>query len=179
MALACSETPTLDEDGFEVYTIRAGNHNSISRNEPFTGTGINTTVVFDESAIYTLEETNDQADINKLLGFSDCTQHHQSESARIGWRWYEDELQLLAYAYLEGDLHFQLMGAVPINTEIDLQIIATSNSYEFSGTGLESVSLERTSDCEAGENYWLWPYFGGNQVAPQDITIRLKRELID
>ena len=169
----------LDDDGYEVFTIDAGQHSSILRNEPFTGTGINATVVFDELAIYTLEETNDQADINKLLGFSDCSQHHQSESARIGWRWFNEELQLFAYAYLEGDLQFELMGAIPLNSEIDLQIKAMGTRYQFSGTGLTSVELTRTSDCEAGENYWLWPYFGGDQVAPQDITLRLKREQID
>lgn len=176
---SCNETPTVDDEGYEVFTIRAGQHSSITRNEAFTGSGINATVVFDESAIYTLEVTSDQADINKLLGFSDCTQHHQSESARIGWRWYEDELQILAYAYLEGQLHFELMGSVPLDTEIDLMIRANGTSYDFSGTGLQSVSLARTSDCEPGENYWLWPYFGGDQVAPHDVTIRLKRDQVD
>lgn len=178
LMVACNEVPTVDDDGFEIFTIPAGQHSSISRNEPFTGNGIDITAIFDESAIYTLEVTSDQADINKLIGFSDCSQHHQSESARIGWRWFEDELQILAYAYLEGELHFELMGSIPLNTEIDMSIRATANSYNFSGTGLESISLTRTSNCEAGENYWLWPYFGGDQVAPNDVKIRLKREQV-
>lgn len=179
LIVGCNETPTLDDAGFEIFTIPAGQHSSISRNEAFTGSGIDITAIFDESAIYSLEVTSDQADINKLIGFSDCTQHHQSESARIGWRWYEDELQILAYAYLEGVLHFELMGSIPLNTEIDMSIRATSNTYDFSGTGLQSVSLTRTSDCEVGENYWLWPYFGGDQVAPNDVEIRIKREQVD
>lgn len=177
--IACNETPTVDEDGFEIFTISAGQHNSISRQEPFTGRGINVTAVFDESAAYTLEQTSDQADINKLIGFSDCGQHHQSESARLGWRWLNDELQILAYSYLEGDLSFELMGSIPLNTEIDMMIIANSGNYVFSGTGLETVTLTRTNNCSTEENYWLWPYFGGNQVAPQQIKIRLKREQID
>jgi len=114
-----------------------------------------------------------------LIGFSDCGQNHQQESARIGWRWFNNELQILAYSYLEGNLNFELMGAIPLNTEVDLMITKTSNSYEFSGTGLSTVSLTRTSDCEVADNYWLWPYFGGNQVAPQQITIKLQREQID
>ena len=179
LLVGCNEAPIVDDDGFELFTIRAGQHSSISRNEAFTGSGIDITAAFDETAIYTLEETKDQADINKLIGFSDCTQHHQSESARIGWRWFNNELQILAYAYLEGDLNFELMGAIPLNSEIDMSIRATSNVYEFSGSGLQTVTLQRTSDCEAGENYWLWPYFGGDQVAPNDVNIKIKREQVN
>lgn len=175
----CSDTIDVDIDGFEIFTIRAGNHSSLSRNEPFTGKGLDITALFDESAIYALDVTSDQADINKLIGFSDCAQHHQSESARLGWRWFNNQLEILAYAYIEGELTFELMGAIPLNTEVDMTIRVTADSYEFAGSGLESVSLQRTSDCDAGDNYWLWPYFGGNQVAPQDVVIKVKREQVN
>ena len=180
LLLSCGEDIEIDPDtGFEVFRIDVGEHKSITRIESFTGSGINATVVFDSTAIYTLDVLNDQADINKLVGFSDCAQNHQSESARFGWRWYNDELQILAYSYLEGDLNFELMGAIPLNQEINLTLRIVGDRYEFTGDGLESKSMTRTSDCESGENYWLWPYFGGNQRAPQDITIRLKREMIE
>lgn len=176
----CSQSIDVDaETGFEIYTIRAGSHSSINRSEAFSGTGIDIIVLFDESAQYTLEPASDQGDINKLTGFSDCAQHHQSESGRIGWRWFNDELQLLAYTYREGNLSFELMGAVPLNTEINLSIRIVGDTYQYSGTGLQSVTMERTSDCESGENYWLWPYFGGDQPAPHEITVRLKRTVID
>ncbi len=177
---ACSDAIDVDPDtGFEIFTIPAGSHNSIIRNEAFTGSGIDIQVIFDDSAMYTLEETSDQADINKLVGFSDCTQHHQSESGRIGWRWYEDELQILAYTYLEGDLSFELMGAIPLNTETNISIRIVGNTYQYSGDGLQSITMERNSNCETGENYWLWPYFGGNQTAPQAVKIQMKRTVID
>lgn len=180
IAVSCNQSIDIDPDtGFEVFTIAEGNHSSIFRNEPFTGSGINAKVIFDESAIYTLDVASDQADINKLIGFSDCQQDHQSESARIGWRWYEDELQLLAYTYVEGQLNFSLMGSVPFNQEIDLQILIDGNSYQYSGDGLTSVTMDRTDNCETGENYWLWPYFGGDQPAPHEVTIKLKREVIE
>lgn len=176
----CDNAIDLDPDtGFEVFTIPAGSHNSIIRNEPFTGTGIDIKVIFDESAEYTLEETSDQADINKLTGFSDCAQQHQSESARIGWRWFNDELQLLAYTYIEGNLSFELMGAVALNAEVDLSIRIVGDTYQYSGTGLQSVTMQRSSNCETGENYWLWPYFGGNQTAPQAVKIQMKRTVIE
>ena len=180
LAVSCNQPIDIDPDsGFEVFTIPEGAHSSIFRNEPFTGIGINVTAIFDESAMYMLDVTSDQADINKLVGFSDCHQDHQNESARIGWRWYEDELQILAYTYREGQLHFELMGSVPINQEIDLQIRIDGDTYQYSGTGLTSVTMDRTPNCETGENYWLWPYFGGDQPAPHVVTIKLKREVID
>ena len=180
LCAACGEDIEIDPDtGFEVFTISGGQHNSINRREAFTGSGIDIKVIFDESAIYTLDVTNDQADINKLVGFSDCAQDHQSESARFGWRWFNDELQILSYIYKEGDLNFELMGAIPLNEEIDLSIRIVGDTYQFSGEGLQNATMQRTSNCEAGENYWLWPYFGGNQVAPQTITIKMIRETIE
>ena len=178
--LACNEPIEIDpETGFEIFTINSGQHSSITRSEAFTGTGINVTVQFDESAEYTLERTNNQADINKLVGFSDCGQHHQSESARFGWRWFDSELQILAYVYREGNLHFELMGAVAMNQSIDLSLRVENDQYRFSGDGLQTVNIARTGNCEAGENYWLWPYFGGDETAPHAIRIQLKREVID
>ena len=178
--VGCNQTIDIDPDtGFEIFTISQGNHSSILRNEPFTGTGIRVTAIFDESAEYTLDVASDQADINKLVGFSDCHQDHQSESARIGWRWYQDQLQLLAYTYREGQLSFELMGAVDFNKEIDLEILINDDTYQYSGTGLSSVTMQRTQNCETGDNYWLWPYFGGDQPAPHEVTIKLKREVIE
>ncbi len=177
---ACNQSIDVDPDtGFEVFTIPVGGHSSIIRNEAFNATGANFRVIFDESARYTLDVVADQEDINKLIGFSDCGQHHQSESARIGWRWFNDELQILAYTYREGNLSFELMGAIPLNTEISLSIQITNSSYKYTGTGLTPVTIPRTADCEVGDNYWLWPYFGGDQPAPHEITIKLKRELVE
>ncbi|RKQ49286.1 hypothetical protein BXY85_0275 [Roseivirga pacifica] len=179
LCTACNQTIDIDpETGFEIHTIRAGAHNSITRSEPFNEIGISITVKFDNSANYALENENDQADINKLIGFSDCAAHHQRESARFGWRWFEDELQILAYVYRDGDFIFEEMGAIPLDTEVEMEIRTLNGQYLFSGEGLDNVALERSASCNTGENYWLWPYFGGNQPAPHDITIQLKRQPI-
>lgn len=177
--LACNEPIEVDpETGFEIFTIPASEHSSIMRYETFVGQGIDVTVKFDDSAVYTLQNAGNQGDINKLIGFSNCGQHHHNESARFGWRWYENELQILAYAYLEGTLHYELMGAIATDEEVDLTLMVEEERYHFSGNGLQSVSLARTGTCESGENYWLWPYFGGNATAPHSVRIEMKREVI-
>lgn len=176
---SCQGLPEPDIDGFETFTLRKGKHHSVKKRIPFNGKGIKVIVEFNESAIYNLAVKSDQADINKLIGFSDCNTHHHNQSARIGWRWYKDELEILAYVYNEEKLMFKSMGHIPLNTEIDLMIQSVNGAYEFSGTGLDSVAIDKVTNCGGIDNYWLWPYFGGNQSAPHDITIRMKREKLN
>ncbi len=177
---ACSETIEIDPiTGFEVFTMRQGSHSSIVRREVFDGNGIAFKVIFDQSAIYTAVDEQNQADIHKLLGFSNCLKHHQSESARIGWRWFNDELQLLAYVYTDADLTFQLLGSIPFDQEINLRIDIESDGYRFTGDGMTETFVARDAEgCEAGENYWLWPYFGGDETAPHDIVVKIERETL-
>ena len=67
LLISCGDNIEIDPNtGFEVFTIPSGAHNSIFRNEAFTGSGMDIKVIFDESAIYTLDVASDQADINKL-----------------------------------------------------------------------------------------------------------------
>ena len=178
--IACSESIEIDPDtGFEVFTIRSGSHSSIIRNETFEGNGIAFKVIFDESAIYTTQDPGNQADINKLLGFSNCLKHHQSESARVGWRWYQNELQILSYVYTEADVKFELLGTIPFNQEVNIRVDIEPTGYRFTGDGLTETFVTRNAEgCTAGENYWLWPYFGGDETPNQDITIKIERETL-
>ncbi len=177
LLLACETTIDIDPDtGFEIFTIGAGQHSSINKNEVFSGDGIEFKVIFDESAEYISQDDNNQGDINKLLGFSQCGEHHQSESARIGWRWYEDELQLLAYVYTNSDRKYELLGAIPINQEVNVRIEIEAERYRFSGDGFSETFIQRSGTrCSSGDNNWLWPYFGGDESAPHDILIKIER----
>lgn len=178
--LACDSVIDVDpETGFELFTIESGKHSSISKIENFSGNGISVKVIFDEAAEYTSQRANNQSDINKLIGFSQCTKHHKKESARIGWRWYNDQLQLLGYVYNDSKRSFKLLGSIPINQEVNLRIDIENDGYRFSGDGLTETVIPRDSEnCDNGENYWLFPYFGGDETAPHDILIQIKREAI-
>ncbi len=178
--LACSESIEIDPDtGFEIFVMEAGSHSSIVRTEEFDGNGIQFKVIFDQSAVYTTQSPGNQGDINKLLGFSYCLKHHRTESARFGWRWFEDELQLLTYVYTDGDRTFEPMGSVPFDQAINLRIDILPEAYRFSGDGLTTIEMPRNSeDCEAGTNYWLWPYFGGDETPSHDIRVLIERETL-
>jgi hypothetical protein len=134
-------------------------------------------VRFDASAEYATVDPANQADINKLRGFSDCSSHHQTDSARFGWRWNTDRIELLAYTYVSGERQWALLGSVLPGEWHDLDLQATSTGYGFT---LDGVTTTMPRGCSASGllKYHLWPYFGGDEVAPHTITLQLE-ELVN
>jgi hypothetical protein len=177
--VACEEIlikpvlPKEDSSQGVHYFIKKGSHDS---NQPLS-LKENISILkfqakFDSSAIYTSLTTNNQADINKLYGLSDCNSLHQVNSARFGWRWYNSRLEILAYTYTNKVRDFKLLGVASVNAYHDYKIEFTSTSYVFSFNG-KTVTLPR--NCSGNVNgYKLYPYFGGDEVAPHDASIWIK-----
>jgi len=130
-------------------------------------------VRFDNSAIYQTALTENQSDINKLYGFSDNNQEHHINSARIGWRWYNNQLQLFAYVYNNSVQSNQFIASVPLNQEVNCSIRAEGNVYYFNASGVQ-ITMPRASTTVLASGYQLYPYFGGDEAAPQDIKIWVK-----
>jgi hypothetical protein len=142
----------------------------------FSGTRMDLSVQFDDSAFYqfTGSASGDQGDTNKLYGFSDCFDSHTENSARFGWRDLGGKIEIRAFTHKDGRF-----SSVPIKTIEPNHIYAASISlspdrrsylYEFDGT---QVSMERGCDQDRAQGYHLQPYFGGNQVAPHEVRIRV------
>ncbi|MCX2739246.1 hypothetical protein [Pontibacter anaerobius] len=161
-------------DSYTTYVIRKGQHSS--DNSPYKSLSTNSLkfeAIFDQSAVYQTENANNQADINKLYGMADCSSLHQSNSARFGWRWYNNKLEILGYVYNNGTRHYKLIGAVELNQPQRFELLLDGNTYIFRVNGLSEVVLPR--GCSGtGRGYRLYPYFGGDEVAPHDITIKIK-----
>lgn len=128
---------------------------------------------FDNSAIYQTVDPVNQYDINKLYGFSEGLDHQQN-SARIGWAWNEGALRLYAYAYNNGIRESQEITTVAIDTDISCSIRLSGNTYIFSVNGI-SVSLPRALSTSTANGYQLYPYFGGDETAPHDILISIRK----
>lgn len=162
------------------YTIKKGNHYANGLNFGiFSGKRISKVAVFDNSCKYDLGDV-DQLDINKLYGFSEG--FHQTNSARFGWRYNieTDKIQLLAYVYNNGNVINEweadtFIIAVECQVEISTEIEIDGDYYFFRAT-LNGVTISkpisRTVSGYPG-GYLLYPYFGGNKVAPHDILIDL------
>jgi len=131
-------------------------------------------VKFDSSAIYKTTQESNQTDINKLLGFSDNNTDHHQYSARFGWRWSNNALRLFAYVYNEGVMSFKEIGTVKIGDEITCSIKVAGDKYLFTLNDTEII-MPRASTTTVAEGFKLWPYFGGDELAPQTICIWIKK----
>ena len=163
------------EDGYKTYTIKQGEQYSFSLTSKFKDTEMKFKVTFDSSAIYTCIDSANQEDINKLYGFSDCSKDHHQASARFGWRWYDNSLQLLAYCYKDGIMSYKMLNSVAIGAEHDCSIKIDANRYIFTLNG-KVDTMYRECDSTTGERYRLFPFFGGTENAPHNITIKIKEE---
>jgi len=167
--LSCKK---IDSNGYRVYKIKEGRHRSNTAYCTTKSNHITFNAIFDESAQYTSSNPTNQYDVNKLYGLSDCGNNHTKNSIRFGWRWLNDSLEILWYKREDGDFSFGNITTINLNTSYYYTITLTEDSYILSVDGIEVVVDRRCS--ETYKRYYLYPYFGGDEEAPHDITIRIK-----
>jgi hypothetical protein len=174
--LSCNEPsdPDIPEKKFEAYVIPAGHHSSFNSLEWLEEKDLSYEVYFDSSAIYSTQDSSNQADINKLFGFSDCGGHHHENSARFGWRWFQNELQIFSYIYVDQDRMYDSLTSVELGAIHSYRVLQNDSMYLFYMDEIEIARYARHSNCTEGWNYRLWPYFGGDEAAPHDITIWMR-----
>lgn len=177
LLFSCEQIEQLipeDTDGQAVfdqktYVIKAGSHSTGSSLSSLSISKMTFKVTFDSTAIYKTEDPANQADINKLYGLSDCGTHHHQNSARFGWRWFNDELEIHAYNYSNGKRYFSYITSVALNEEFTYSLELTEDEYIFSLND-QIISMDRYCS-ESASAYKLFPYFGGDEKAPHDIAI--------
>ena len=157
-----------------IYTIKGGNHYSGLHMGLVRSNELKFVVQFNKTAKYTSINEENQFDINKLYGFSDNNSFHHNNSARFGWRWVNEELQLFAYCYSNGERHYDFITNLDLGKFYALKIEITDDAYEFSVSNNKLVSIERSSNTSWGIKYKLYPYFGGDETSPQDIEISIE-----
>ena len=140
---------------------------------PFKDTALYFTVVFDSSAIYNFTDIKTRYDNNKLYGFADNGSSHLQFSARFGWRWFNNELELAAYTYNSGIVKVLQLGKVELGVENKCAIVVQGDHYNFIMNGV-TTSVARESKTAEAVGYKLYPYFGGNATAPHTVTILIK-----
>lgn len=162
------------EDPYETFVLPKGKHATGTKLQFLQANELSFYVIFDESAIYNSTVPENQWDINKLVGFADCNSHHHTNSARFGWRWLNDSLEIHAYCYVDSERISEKIGTLELNTPGYFNIKLTDTTYRFTFNGHPTVEIPRHKTCDRGEYYMLWPYFGGDEVAPHDITIKVR-----
>lgn len=159
----------------KLFTIAHGDHYSTPKIvRTFNDSRMNLTVTFDPSAIYQLDNPDDQADTNKLYGFSDCLNHHMENSARFGWRTTGGMIEVMAFTHKAGKYNSipitTVVGNRPYEASIELSPDRRRYIYTFNGI---TVSDNRGCDHRNAQGYHLTPYFGGQSRAPHEIKIRV------
>lgn len=157
------------KDNSEIFKIKEGDHKSSNSLEFTNKSSWDFKFQFDSSSIYKTIDPINQWDVNKLIGISDGGLH-QKNSARFGWRWFDGKLELMAYTHYRGNFEFQKITDIEIGKEY-IGTIQYGEEYIFICNGV-SVFMRRDRNIHTN-NYYLWPYFGGDEVAPHDIKIKI------
>ncbi|HYE53846.1 MAG TPA: hypothetical protein VD996_03350 [Chitinophagaceae bacterium] len=161
-------------DGYKQYLIRKGEHSAQGNDHRTLITGkLVFQVLFDSSCIYTTVKSSNTTDVNKLYGFSDCNNLHHLNSARFGWRWNNNALEILAYCYVNGERIIRSLGNIDIGQPVTMSIRPDGASYVFEMNGTREV-MPRYCSTPNIEGYQLYPYFGGDETAPHDVRIFIK-----
>lgn len=160
---------------WKTYTIPKGEHFALE--STFTEVRADTLefeVTFDSSAIYQSTLPENQADWNKVFGFSDCQTFHQSNSARLGWRWTPNVgIELAAYTYQNDTREFMEIDTVQVGDTTRVRIIKFPNEYEFIVNDRPYIATRGcASDSVA---YELYPYFGGDEAAHDTVRVYVRR----
>ncbi|GAB3260657.1 hypothetical protein GCM10027347_25120 [Larkinella harenae] len=157
-----------------VYRIKAGSHYSDNSSFAYISkTTLSFSVLFDNSAIYKSKLAENQYDINKLYGFSDCDSQHNTSSARFGWNWRDDSLRIHAYCYRNGIRIAEELGTLELNRPENLQLSIVGSNYVFTFKGKETIIARGCTAVQSSTRYRLYPYFGGDEAAPHTITISI------
>jgi hypothetical protein len=124
-------------------------------------------------------DTADQLDINKLFGVGYLPHHHKN-SARFGWRYWpgKDQIELLAYCYVDGQRVVKHIGYCSIGIAYRIELYISKYQYLFildDFTGKPVGLAEVPHDNKRRFKYRLGCYFGGNRTAPVDMTIQIKK----
>jgi len=171
---------------WKTYTVKKGFH--YSAHIPHLHWEVSRLVfdfIFDESCIYNLGSV-DQFDWNKVYGVGFGFSHHK-DSYRIGSRWdnLSGKMQLAHYSYNHSVRSYVDMCAVELNQQCQSYItfdrdancisnvISVFNNAEPTVIYNNSVPFDFKNVPTWG--FMLYPYFGGNEAAVSDYTVKINR----
>jgi hypothetical protein len=133
-----------------------------------------------ESCLYYFGD-NDDYDINKLFGFS-TTWFHQRQSARVGWRCVGNKFEIVTYSYNNGkreNKETDVLGVVEPGEMFYCTIEDTEKEYIYTfNKGFDNKVVTKKDKKKKDWfffHYLLFPYFGGNKVAPHKMNIFVEK----
>lgn len=145
----------------------------------FKKRSIRKVVSFSFNCKYDLK-SKDQHDTNKLFGIGYFPNHHK-ESARFGWR-YDNAVNrfvISAYCYVSGKRVIEQICSVVANHRYKIQLDIFKDHYLFIVSDFETPVVYGSKMIPFKHKkkfgFPLGLYFGGNNPAPHEMTIEMKK----
>lgn len=162
-----------------VYKIKKGHHNNSNFTLPklFLGRREHEIeVMFDQTCVYDLHDYN-QHDINKLWGYS--FGHHHRNSFRIGWNYdlVHQMIKISAYWYNDLKRGYHPISYIRINETGKIRVVNDYKQGYIIVTDMSNPNLSHTIPFDFPFfkiGYYLDVWFGGDMVAPHDMSVLLK-----
>ena len=170
----------IDSLTLQDFRIKKNHHSPHNRRIVFHKSNeFSIVCMFDESCRYSFTDKRSEIAINKIFGYSFGYYHHNN-SFRLGWRCKEGQIEILAYWYIKHK-HFSkhLFFVNPgkrffINVKTDYKKVVISYLVDGSELSTKEILFNPDKVNLKRWGYINYPYFGGKQKAPHDMTIRLK-----
>ena len=159
------------KNNFSVFKIKKDKHRSTFKIKYIFDDKINFDVILSESCKYKSKSEENQYDVNKIFGISDGGSHMKN-SARLGWRYLNDKLELMAFTHNNGVFSFEKICDAQPNFIYNCQINLLIDKYQFIVDN-NIVYMDRYKS-NTNFKYLLYPYFGGDETAPHNIEIKIK-----
>lgn len=165
-----------------IYTINKGSHYChLTWNHLIftTNTYLTFSVIFNSGYDYVLTNTVDQFDINKLYGLGYGLRGPSYNSYRIGWRWNDKSknIELFVFVQEQRSMWFDFLTNILPGEQVTVRMIIESGvliTYLYQ-EGKETIITRYKFRSKIGWlKYRCLPFFGGNQVSPNDVKILIK-----
>lgn len=133
---------------------------------------------FNNSCYWAPPRNNDDNDLNKLTGIGFGINHHNN-SVRLAWVpdfYVAGSIKIYGYTYDKkktGEKHTSLyITSVPVGQVHSAQIESRGNKYIITVND-SKVEMEN-SNPDPNICFRLFPYFGGTNTSPKDISIEIE-----
>jgi hypothetical protein len=166
------------------YLIKKGNHYcNVSIFERIFSIGYNVKRIFFRFKLHpecwwSPARNSDDNDLNKLYGLTYGLNSDHSNSVRLAWKpdfGVNGKIDIYGYIYDEqlNSQHIsQYIASVQTGADCMAMITNNGNKYEFM---VNSINAEMPNNHpDPGLCFRLFPYFGGNNTAPNNMTIEIE-----
>jgi hypothetical protein len=170
------EVPVPETENWVVHQIDSGAHYSNQNTfKLFNGDVLAFQFSLDSSAVYQTLNPANQESWNKLYGFADCNSHHHTNSMRLTWRYTAGVgIELASYYYRAGVRSWQIIDTIQPFDTLSAVLSVTDSNYVLQVADKQVVSSRACAQRAVG--YYLYPYFGGTEPAPQTVRVYIKED---